>query len=180
MARILSDILSLTQYLSLLKKKKSDCICNATPCPHCGILNPWRHGYYKRKSDRLSSARSFNPIPVQRYFCPACNKTFSVLPECIPPHRWHVWEAQQVALLLLLAGKSVYATAKEIAPSRHTITRWLARFKEQFLLHKDAICNHITALGRTVDFAGFWESCLKKMPLSKAMRLCHVAGVLVP
>lgn len=180
MTWILSDVLTLRQYLSFLSEQSMASFYASVRCC-CGSLKLWRHGSYPRKADRLGvDGESLNPIFIQRFYCPCCKKTLSVLPEGIPPHRWHLWATQQAALLLLLAGKSVYAAAKEVAPSRHTIARWLARLREQFLLHKDTLCNHIAALGRTVDFTGFWDSCLKEMPLSKAMRLCHVAGVPVP
>jgi hypothetical protein len=81
---------------------------------------------------------------------------------------------------LVLAGKSLTATAKESIPSRHTISRWLGRLKERFRFHRDALCQHFIDLCYTEDFAGFWLACFRKIPLSQAMCFCNVAGVSVP
>ncbi len=75
---------------------------------------------------------------------------------------------------------SAYAISKTMPPSRQTIKRWLMRFVEQFRLHKDALCTHFYALGRAINMADFWQATLQKMRLSEAMRLCHVAGVVIP
>lgn len=87
---------------------------------------------------------------------------------------------QQIALLFALSGKSLSAIANEITPSRHTVSRWLKRLKEQLALHKDVLCQHFSDLGRTHGFANFWTACIEKIPLSKAMYLCHVTGVAIP
>jgi transposase-like protein len=179
MAGILADILSLIQYSELFKDKSRDhrldrCLC-------CGKARPQLHGCYPRKADRSgASDESLNPIWIQRYYCPACQRTCSVLPECLPPLRWHLWAIQQAALVLLLAGKSLRAIAQEISPSRRTIGRWMNRFKEQFRLHKDVLCHHVTDLGRTTGFTDFWQACLGQISLAQAMRLCHVAGATIP
>lgn len=174
---ILSDIESLAQYMATISKGAQPPPC----CVHCGKAGPWRHGGYCRKADRSSPQESsLNPVYIQRYYCPACRRTFSVLPECIPPRRWYLWKIQQMALSLVLAGKSPRAIAKEIMPSRHTISRWMNRFKAQFLLHRDVLCNHIADLGRAIGFTDFWQACLSHFSLGKAMRLCHVSGVAVP
>lgn len=179
MQHILADILSLIQHVKLstdepVGYRLEHCLC-------CGSQHPQRYGYYPRKADRTShKEHSLNPILIQRFFCLVCERTCSVLPECIPPRRWYLWEIQQIALVLLLAGKSLRAAAQEITPSRRTISRWFNRFKEQYRLHKDVLCNIIADLGRAAGFEDFWKGCLKEMLLAKAMRLCHVAGVPVP
>jgi transposase-like protein len=179
MVYIIAEILSLIQYLEALKNRPED--CRLEKCPGCGKANPWLHGCYPRKADRSNSAEaSLNPIFIQRVFCQDCRKTFSVLPACIPPRRWYLWSMQQIGLLLLLAGESLKATAKKIIPSRHTIKRWLTRFKEQFHLHKDVLCNQFIELGRTINFVDFWQEFLKSYSLSTAMYLCHAAGVSIP
>jgi DNA-directed RNA polymerase subunit N (RpoN/RPB10) len=179
MVHIVAGILSLVQYLQSFGEVPSQLRLERCLC--CGRANPRLHGHYPRKTDRSwKPGESLNPILIQRYFCPGCLRTCSVLPECIPPRRWYLWEVQQIALLLLLAGKSAYAAAKEIVPSRYTISRWTTELTEQFHLHKDVLCGHFIDLGRNISLSGFWQACLNKMPLSQAMRLCHVAGVPVP
>jgi len=174
MAHILADIVSLMQYKNLEKQeyRLNYCLC-------CGKAKPYFHGHYPRKTDRSASGQ-LNPILIQRYYCPACKKTCSMLPECISPHRWYLWEIQQTALMMILSGHSIRAIAKKIMPSRRTIARWMARFLDQFRMHKDALCNHIADLGRTIEFTDFWTICLETMSLSKAMHICHVAGGIVP
>lgn len=85
-----------------------------------------------------------------------------------------------MALLLFTLGQSAYAIAKESVPSYKTIRRWLTRFTEQFLIHKDSLSAHFHELSLTSGFAEFWQACLKKMTLGAAMRLCHVAEVIIP
>ena len=175
---IIANIASLIQYIKTLKNTPG--FLRLENCPCCGKASLWRHGFYPRKASRGESNESPNPILIQRFFCPDCKKTSSVLPECIPPRRWYLWDIQQAALLLLLAGKSLNAAAKEIMPSRHTIKRWLTRLKKQFPLHKDVLCSHFIRLDRAVDYIDFWKIFFKDNLLSAAMRLCHVTGVLIP
>ena len=176
---IVAEILSIIQYLETLKDKSK--FYRLAKCLCCGNANPWLHGCYSRKADRSGAGEvSLNPVRIQRFFCPNCGRTCSVLPEFIPPNRWYPWDVQQAALLLLLVGESCRAVENKITPSRHTIRRWFNRFREQFSFHKDTLCNHFAELGRAANFTEFWLSCLNAMPLSKAMRLCHASGVPVP
>lgn len=176
---IIAGISSLIQYIETLKTEYK--LYRLEKCLCCGKGNPRLHGSYPRKADRSSKpGESLNPILIQRYFCPGCRKTCSVLPECIPPKRWYLWDEQQASLLLLLAGKSLNVAAEEVMPSRHTIKRWLKGLKEQLHLHKDVLCNHFIELGRTSNFIDFWKTFLKNNLLSTAMRLFHAAGVNIP
>ncbi len=176
---ILLNIASLVQYLAVLNSNSDQ--VRPKFCACCGRINLWRHACYERKPDHESSpGESLNPILIQRYYCPGCEKTFSVFPECIPPRRWYIWEVQQQVLMFFILGQSVYAIAKTSIPSYKTVQRWLLRFQEQFRLHKDTLCAHFGDLSRTSGFADFWQACLKKMTVGAAMRLCHVAGVIIP
>src|SRR3990167_3742009 len=152
---ILAGIMSLVQY----KKSQESNQHRLERCPHCGRSSPWLHGHYPRKADRTGNQEeSLNPIFIQRYYCPGCRKTCSVLPECLPPHRWYLWEVQQIAIMLILQETSFNAAAKNIAPSRHTISRWIASLKEKFHLHKDTLCGHFIDLGRTIGWTDFWQA----------------------
>jgi len=179
MVHIFAGIMSLVHYIELLKNEPEKlrlkhCLC-------CGKSNPWRHGGYYRDADRINlSSDSLNPVFVQRYYCPSCQKTCSVLPECIPPHRWYLWEMQQVVFLLTLSGLSAYAVAKTTPPSRQTIKRWVTRFTERFRLHKDALCTQFHTFGRYITMTDFWQTVLQTMCLGAAMRLCHGIGVSIP
>lgn len=179
MMHIVAGMDSLIQYLEKIKKEPE--ILRPNRCHSCGKSGVWLHGCYPRKADRTNSGDlSLNPILIQRFFCPNCRRTSSALPTCIPPRRWYLWEVQQVALLFVLAKKSLHAIENKITSSRHTIKRWFSRFQEQFSFHKDILCNYFIELGRTVDFSDFWLTCFKKISLAEAMRLCHASGVPVP
>jgi transposase-like protein len=179
MPGILADILSLMQHIESFNDDSK--FIRLDRCLCCGRASPQLHGCYPRKADRsIAPEESLNPILIQRYYCSGCRRTCSVLPECLPPFRWYLWEVAQDALALMLMGKSLRAIAQVIVPSRRTIGRWINRFKEQFRLHKDVLCNHATDLGRTTVFTDFWRDCLDQVSLAQAMRLCHVAGVAIP
>jgi len=179
MAHIVSGMVTLIQYLDVLNNQAK--LLRPTCCPSCGKLHPWIHGGYPRKPDRSCDGDEFlNPIIIPRFYCSGCGRTCSALPECMAAYRWYLWEVQQTVLVLLLSGKSIYATAKETAPSRSTIRRWLERFKKQLRLHKDVLCKLFPDLGRFTDFIDFWKACLQQISLAQAMRLCHADGVSVP
>lgn len=76
MAAILADILSLIQYQQLTK---ADTLTYRLEyCLYCGKGKPHRHGSYSRKADRTGNSHSsLNPVYIQRYFCPSCEKTCS-------------------------------------------------------------------------------------------------------
>jgi transposase-like protein len=178
MVHILAEIMSLAQYNDQCHATQLDRLTN---CLECGRANPWCHGCYSRKSDRMHLPdESLNPIFIQRYYCPGCGKTCSVLPECIPPRRWYLWETQQAAILLFLLGESARSIEKQVKPSRHTIKRWVSWLIVQFKLHKDTLCNHFPSLGCFTEPSSFWQPVFDKLSLSTAMRLCHAAGVSIP
>jgi transposase-like protein len=181
MPHILTGILSLIQYKNDIESNFREAL-RPERCECCGKANLHRHGTYPRQSagGKNNSEASINPIKIQRYYCPSCRKTMSVLPECIPRKRWYLWSVQHVILLLFLQGESITRIAKTESPSRHTISRWVAQFKNAFLVHRDTLIRIKTALSQYVTFHSFWLACLDLMNLSEAMRLCHVSGVLVP
>ena len=77
---ILPDILTLEQ----CKWKKSGQPVDSRPknCLNCGMKGLHCHATYERQSDRENKGKdSLNPIIIQRYICPHCRKTCSVLPE---------------------------------------------------------------------------------------------------
>jgi transposase-like protein len=173
MKNITPKLFDLVQYLQTLGKINYEVICES-----CGCNCLHKHGYYYRKADRLT--RKLNPIPIQRLKCSNCGKTCSILPECIPPHRWYLWEIQQAVFLLVLSGKSYRNIAKEVIPCRKTISRWVSRFKEQFKHHADCIKSFCADMGRFAKFEIFWEACLKRWQLSTIMLTLNNSGVIVP
>jgi hypothetical protein len=177
MVHILSDILSLEQYFIVLKTNPK--ALHPEYCPHCCFIGLSYHGFYTRKSDR-SNEGLLNPIPILRFFCSSCRQTCSVLPECISPQRWYVWGVQEKVLSKLLKRQSVRSVSIQEGPTRSTCRRWFAWLQEKMALYRAALCSFLSELGRTVSLEDFWETCLGLMPFSKAMRLCHFAGVMIP
>lgn len=173
---ILADIISLEQYLEILKTPQE---CRPACCPACGINGLWSHGSYYRKPDR-SPEGTLNPILILRFMCPHCRKTHSVLPECISPQRWYPWFIQQAVLIGLLARNSLRRLSQTLGPGRSTCKRWWGSLKNTFLPKAAALRALISDLGRHPAFEDFWQECLKLMPLGKAMRLCHEQGVQIP
>jgi len=177
---ILPDILTLEQY----KFKQSERLESIRPanCCNCGMAGLHCHATYKRQSDRENKEKdSLNPILIQRYICPNCRKTCSVLPECLPPRRWYPWLIQEAVLLARLFGMSLNEISKQHIPSRSTCKRWwewLAQRSNDFTHQLRSLFPD--ALGRCPDFHSFWTTCIDKMNLSKAMWYCHQSGVIIP
>lgn len=67
---------------------RQSCVHGERPesCPHCGGRTLHRHGAYKRYPT-LGDNGSGETIAVQRYVCPPCGKTCSVLPGQMLPYR---------------------------------------------------------------------------------------------
>ncbi len=131
MPRIVPDIPNLPQHLALMFSDPER--YRPAACSACGLARPWSHGTYTRKSDRsLTGEGPGNPIPIPRFICrePACRHTCPRLPSCIPPRRWHLWEVQQIVLLLALTETSLSALAHHFAPrngpARSKLRRWKA------------------------------------------------------
>lgn len=177
---ILPDILTLGQY----KFKQSEQFESIRPekCCNCGMPGLHCHATYERLSDRENRGKdSLNPIIIQRYICPYCRKTCSVLPECIPPRRWYPWFIQQAVLLACLLGKSLNEISRQHIPSRSTCKRWWEWLHER----SNDFTHQLRSLfpdelGRCPDFQSFWSACFEKMILSKAMWYCHQGEVIVP
>ena len=150
-------------------------------CPHCQGRHIIRHGYYQRQAERDPKyARATNPVAIARFLCKGCQRTFSVLPECLSPRRWYNWAVQMDALLASLLGESLRKTAKKLPPHRRTLRRWRTQITQHFHFFADTLKQHIPRLRKCVDFSAFWSECLSQIHLSSAMLLCHEAGLIVP
>jgi len=176
---ILPGITCLLQYLNYIKFILAE--CKPKFCSHCGNLKVWGWGFYYREAYRRGGSFSMlDPIPIQRFYCPSCHRTTSILPECMSPRRWYLWQQQQEVILLCLAGASLSKVSRQAGPSRSTARRWLVWVQDQFRYHKDAICSHWSGLGLANNYADFWQNCFQKTSLARGMYLCGVAGVSVP
>ena len=179
MALIIPAIRSLVEHTKMLQTNPE--AYRPESCPYCGKAGLWCHGHYFRQADRDKPSReSLNPVPILRFQCSHCERTCSVLPECIPPRRWYLWAVQQTVLALLLSGCSIRNLSTQVRPSWRTIKRWHARWEECFALYSLHLRNLFPGLGRHTGFKGFWQACLSCMPLSRAMFLLNQCGVVVP
>ena len=123
MCRIVPAIESLDQHLYHLQHDPE--AYRPRQCPHCGLVGVWRHGHYRRKTDREGQEGVYlDPVPIPRFYCRHCQATCSRLPGCIAPRRWYSWLVQQAVLAVLLSGSSVRQAARMSRPARHTIRRW--------------------------------------------------------
>jgi hypothetical protein len=172
---IIANILTLVQHLFLLnsnpERYRPKC------CLLCGKDKVWFHGCYTRKSDRTGK---LGPIPILRFFCPDCNHTFSVLPECIPPRRWYLWETQQAAIEKLLEGQSLTSASQDTLPTRWTLSRWRNQLQERFDIDSYYLKSWKSYLGRAKNFTEFWQIYLADGLLSTAMIYLNSRGHSVP
>ena len=105
MYNILAGILSLAQHKQTCEKSPE--AFRPSCCPSCGKSGLWRHGHYPRKvADGSCESGLLLPVAIPRFLCPSCDKTCSVLPECIPPRRHYLWQVQEKILLLFIKGLS--------------------------------------------------------------------------
>lgn len=179
MRPIISGIVSLAQYISECKKNIEQ--FRPAQCPNCGKSKLWIHGSYERQADYENTGNhSLNPVPILRFYCPACHSTCSVLPECIPPNRHYPWSIQQVVCLLLLNGITAYKAHNSVRPSPWTIRRWFFRAHEKFLEQADHLRSVFPMLGQHASFSSFWRALFQKMTLSQAMLSCHFGGLSIP
>jgi transposase-like protein len=179
MQLIMPNIVTLIQHINLQTDKSID--NRPDKCLSCGKAGLHRHATYPRQSDRENhGSASLNPIFIQRYLCPHCQKTCSVLPECIPPRRWYPWYIQQAILLACLLGKSLNEISKEHIPGRSTCKRWFTWLQTRFVDFSQTLRAIYPEFGRYSTFKSFWLACFQKTRLSKIMWYCHQSGVIVP
>ena len=179
MRPIVSGIHELFQYIRAIKDAPEQ--FRPEQCPHCGRKGVRCHGHYDRKADRVNPANStLNPIWIFRFYCSACKRTCSVLPECIPPRRWYLWKVQQAILLLCLSPVSQHQISQQFSPSRWTISRWHSRLVMRFNEYSSYLKSAFSWLGYTSGFIEFWQTCLSKCRLSTAMLRLNNSGVFIP
>ena len=178
---ILAGIPSLAEYKARLPQLD---ICRT--CPDCGLAAALhRHGRYDRKSYRQSeSDKSFNPVNILRFICKFCRKTCHALPECMPPRRWYLWKVQQAVILAWLAGSSWNFISQKFKIARSTCRRWVQHLQSKFPLRSDVLKNTASGISQKLVYCfevkPFWQTCLTHIDLSRAMLLCHRAGVYIP
>ena len=190
MPAIITGFETLSKYCEYRKsiQNSSTALCQPSDkidcCVYCDALNPSPHGHYERKPDRENDGEnSLNPVIILRFLCKQCHRTFSALPECLPPRRWYPWETQEQVLKLAIAGNSINTTNKQVKPCRDTINRWLSRFETLRCDYKEHWLSwyNESKLGYVVNtFVEFWQTLLQKNSLAKSMCYLHDRGVAIP
>lgn len=177
---ILSGISSFEDYqVKLLKLEVS------RTCPACNLDKALHaHGSYYRKAHRYKKlVQSFNPVRILRFLCKSCHKTFSALPEFIPPLRWYLWQVQQQVIQSRLKALTWEDISTTVNVSIKTCRRWFNKLSAQFLSHRDALVNIGSELSHKLaqytNFKAFWQQCFELINLDRAMFLCDMAGVQV-
>ena len=176
---ILADILTLNQHLECLSLAFDRYHPNR--CPYCSHPKVWRHGCYARKADRIHSGdETLNPIPIPRFRCADCRRTFSVLPECIPPRRWSLWHVQQDGLQGCLEGLSFRQVSLLLSVARSTISRWFHWLEARSSSFQKTLCVTHSAFGYFAHWKAFWRHWFDQQGLSKAMWQLSRSGWEVP
>ncbi len=67
---------------------RQSCVSGDRPksCPHCGQRGLHRHGAYQKHS-KVDGLADEDQKTIQRYLCPLCGRTCSVLPDDMLPYR---------------------------------------------------------------------------------------------
>ncbi|QOY37332.1 DUF6431 domain-containing protein [Anaerobacillus isosaccharinicus] len=108
--------------------------CFEGNCPDCDH-KLYRHGKYFRSA---ITKKKITWIPIYRFLCPACGKTFSLLPDFLLPYQIHASAILQRAWTLRFIKKISYAQIQSIISydetggiSVKTIKRWERFWKQK-------------------------------------------------
>ena len=175
---ILPEINTLSQAIMLPLIIPPEC------CVYCKFTKLYAHGVYYRKPNRgIIFNALIGLIPIKRFLCTKCRKTFHLLPECIAPFRWFSWKVQQHALDMFV---NCNYTWKEISQtsgaSITTCKRWIFEFQSNFELHYDVLSNMpgLNILVEQHNFISFWNKCLTQIDLQRAMLLLYKSDIAIP
>jgi transposase-like protein len=173
MREILADILDTKGYLENFDAQKAKIDSKKVRCPNCGHGGCSHHGQYMRKPPKRGDGEVSNdpeyeekPIPILRFRCLHCRRTFSHLPQYLPIARHYAWDTQAEALLAYFTLGSYWAVAKQLGIDRNTIRRWVRGFKRQFIQHSDVLRPFFRELiGYAQDWVDFWQTWLAEKPM---------------
>lgn len=85
-------------------------------------------GCYERTDVRDGDGARFEPIPVRRFHCRKCKRTFSVLPRFLCRYLHYLGEAVGRVFLDWLAGHPIEEIPLQMdGPALLTVRRWLQR-----------------------------------------------------
>jgi hypothetical protein len=144
---------SIQQYVEQVGTPEEGERCRPSKCPQCESKQPLVcHGFYARTVE--DQAAGF-VIRVRRYYCVACRRTVSLLPEFVLPYlRFTI---RTIALFLkarLLERQTLKAAAEAAHQPRMPYQRgqqWVDRFRQQ----AEGLSLSLTALISPVEAADF-------------------------
>jgi len=168
MRRIVAGITSLEQHTHAIGHTPE--VYRPPSCPHCGIKIVWGHGHYHRKADLCNRGEeSANPVPIPRYYCSACRRTCSRLPECIAPRRWYNWLLQQLGLRAMIKHSAPATPPLCPTPTRRTMGRWWYWLQDRAQIFRFYLTSRFPEMGRMTDDAAFWCGVFETLGLPRAM-----------
>lgn len=156
---------SIQQYNEQVETRQEGERCRPSRCPQCESKQPLVcHGFYARTVE--DQAEGFN-IRVRRYFCAACRRTVSLLPEFVLPYLRFTIRTMALFLKARLLEQQTMKAAAEAA-QQPTMPyqrgqQWVGRFRRQ----AEGLSLSLTALISAVEGADF---------VTKAMTMLERAG----
>lgn len=129
----------IVMHVAISLKRYVDECTNRAPageqrCPICG-RRLRKHGRYFRS---LVLGHTLERLPVYRYLCPQCRKTFSLLPAFIRPYAHFGLSVREAAARMLSRGEKVDAVTERLCQSPkaggisgRTLRRWLQGWRRR-------------------------------------------------
>lgn len=156
--------------------------CRPSECSHCSAkCTPHRHGKFMRSLYTLEEAFV---IPVFRFRCPKCRKTFSILPHFVEPHHQSAVDVKEAVVRSGEEGRSLTVLASDSASfaggpyAEKTLWRWQRCWKRRLNRHEEQIWRTILHCGLEVPLPSERRSSWKALWagwffLSRPDRLFH-------
>lgn len=121
-------------------------------------------------------------IRIKRLLCKDCNKSFSILPWFIPPHRSYDWNYQELAIQLFLNSQSIKTISGKYIIHSITIKRWLLSLVKDFAIHYRCLINFpgLKAPDTGPDIDKFWKQLLHEHNLKNIMSILHSQKIAIP
>jgi len=96
-------------------------------CRNCGRV-PQGWGCYERTDVRDGDGFRFKPLPIRRFYCRKCKRTFSVLPAFLCRYLHYLGDVVGRAFTDWLAGRPIEEIPLQMdGPALLTVRRWLTR-----------------------------------------------------
>jgi hypothetical protein len=156
---------SIQQYVERVETWQEGERCRPAKCPQCESKQPMVcHGFYARTVENL--ARGF-VIRVRRYFCVACRRTVSLLPEFVLPYLRFTIVTIALFLKARLLERRTLKAAAEVAEQPMMPYQRGQQWVERFGRQAEGLSLSLTALSSPVEAADL---------VTKAITMLEQAG----